>query len=76
LFTVIGKIVGFGTIALGLSVIVGSFLAAPDLQYIRSSEFEGESLKTSTLLLAEGGRLVFFGLVLGILCEISRKLER
>jgi cytosine/uracil/thiamine/allantoin permease len=72
-FTKIGRIVGFLAIALGLAAIVGSFAIAPD---VLAPDFNRNSLNQSTLWLSQGSVLLFFGLVLGVLCEISLKLDK
>ena len=73
MFTKFGRIVGFVAVAIGLAAIVGSFVVAPDML---SPELDRRSLAQSTLWLSQGSTLVFFGLVLGVLCEISVKLEK
>jgi len=75
MFARVGRIVAFLAVACGLAAIVGSFVVAPD---VLSPGFDRTSLsfRQSTLWLSEGAALVFFGLVLGVLCEISLKLEK
>ncbi len=75
MFTKIGFIVGFLAAAFGFAAIIGSFVMAPD---VLSPEFDRKSLafRQSTLWLNQGSMLVFYGLALGVLCEISRKLEK
>jgi hypothetical protein len=75
MFTRIGRIVGFVAVALGFAAIVGSFFFPSD---VLSAEFDQKSFnfRQSTLLLKQGSIIVFVGLVLGVLCEISLKLEK
>lgn len=73
MFTTVGRIVSFVAIAIGLAGIIGSFVVAPD---VLSPEIDRMSLKQSGLWLSQGATLVFFGFVLGVLCEISQKLEK
>jgi hypothetical protein len=73
MFTKIGRIVGIVAVALGSLAIIGSFIMAPD---VLSPEIDRPSLKQSALWLSQGSMLLFFGLVLGVLCEISLKLEK
>jgi len=72
MFTRIGKVVSVIAVILGLAAIVASFVVAPD---ISSPEFSRASMAQSTLWLSQGAALVFSGLVLGVLCEISTKLD-
>jgi len=67
----VGRIVAFLAVACGLAAIVGSFVVAPD---VLSPGFDRTSLsfRQSTLWRSAG----FFGLVLGVLCEMSLKLEK
>ncbi|PZX05004.1 hypothetical protein [Celeribacter halophilus] len=75
MFTKIGRIVGFVVVALGLAAFIGSFFFPSDLL---SPEFDRQSFnfRQSTLLFTQGSIMVFAGLVLGVLCEISLKLEK
>lgn len=73
MFTKIGRIVGFLAVILGFGGIIGSFVVAPDMM---SPEFTRMSLEQSSLWLSQGALLVFCGLSLGVLCEISAKLDR
>ena len=75
MFTKIGRIVGFLAIAFGFAGIIASFVMAPD---VLSPEFDRASFsfRQSALWLTQSSTLVFFGSVLGVLCEISRKLEK
>lgn len=73
MFTKFGRIVGFVAVSIGFAAIIGSFIVAPD---VLSVEFDRKSMKQSTLWLSQGSTLVFFGFVLGVLCEISVKLEK
>jgi len=72
MFTKVGRVVSVITILLGLAAIAASFVVAPD---ISSSEFNRASIAKSTLWLSQGAALLFLGLVLGVLCEISTKLD-
>lgn len=73
MFTKFGRIVGFVAVFIGIVAIIGSFVVAPDLL---APEFDRMSMKQSTLWLSQGSTLIFFGLVLGVLCEISLKLDK
>lgn len=73
MFTKVGRIAGFVSVSIGLAAIIGSFVVAPDML---SPDFDRMSMKQSTLWMSEGATLVFCGLVLGVLCEISLKLEK
>ena len=75
MFTKFGRIVGFLAIAFGLLAIIGSLVVAPD---VMSPAFDRKSLawRQHMLWVDQGSMLVFFGLVLGVLCEISLKLEK
>ncbi|WP_141194802.1 EscU/YscU/HrcU family type III secretion system export apparatus switch protein [Maliponia aquimaris] len=73
MFTRLGRVVGFVAVVLGIVAIIGSFVVAPD---VLAPDFDRISMKQSTLWLRQGSTLVFFGLVLGVLCEISLKLGK
>ena len=73
MFTKIGRIVAYIAVIIGLVAIIGSFVVAPD---VLSPDFKRSSMRQSTLWLGQGSALVYLGLVLGIICEISRKLEK
>lgn len=73
MFTTVGRIVSIVSIAIGFAAVIGSFLVAPDML---SPEVDRISVKQSGLWLSQGATLVFCGLVLGVLCEISLKLEK
>ncbi|SNR38159.1 hypothetical protein [Puniceibacterium sediminis] len=75
MFTRIGRIVGFVAVALGFAAIIGAFFFPVDLF---SPEFDRTAFnfRQSTALFSQGSILVFFGLVLGVLCEISVKLDK
>lgn len=73
MYTRIGKIVAFIATALGIAGIVGSFLVAPD---IYAPDFERGSFEQSTLWMRQASILVAMGALLGVLCEISVKLEK
>ncbi|KHQ52192.1 hypothetical protein [Mameliella alba] len=73
MFTKFGRIVAFVAVAIGIAAIIGSFVVAPD---VLAPEFDRMSMKQSTLWLSQGSTLVFFGLALGVLCEISLKLNK
>lgn len=75
MFTKLGRIVGFLAVALGSIAIVGSWFVVPD---VLSPDFDRTSLgfRQASLWATQGSVLVFFGLVLGVLCEISLKLEK
>ena len=73
MFTKIGRVVGVISVLLGVAAIVGSFVVAPDML---SSGYDRMSMKQSALWLGQGSVLIFCGLVLGVLCEISLKLEK
>jgi hypothetical protein len=72
-FTKIGKIISSLAVFLGLLSIIGSVLVASDMF---STEFTRQSMAQSTLLFNHGSILVCFGLVFGVLCEISQKLDK
>jgi cytosine/uracil/thiamine/allantoin permease len=73
MFTKIGWGVGLFAIVVGFVAIIASFVVAPD---VRSPDFTRASMKQSTLWMTQGSIMVFFGLILGVLCEISQKLEK
>jgi len=72
-FTKFGRIAGVGAVAIGIVAIIGSFVVAPD---VLAPDFDRTSMAQSALWLSQGSALVFFGLVLGVLCEISIKLGK
>jgi hypothetical protein len=63
--------VGLATVAVGFVGIVGSFFFAPD---VFSPDFDRASMKQAHMWMSQGAQLTFFGLTLGVLCEISEKL--
>ena len=73
MFTKFGRIAGIGAVAIGIVAIIASFVVAPD---VLAPDFDRTSMEQSTLWLSQGSALVFFGLVLGVLCEISIKLDK
>ncbi|GAA6147752.1 hypothetical protein NBRC116586_08140 [Pseudooceanicola nitratireducens] len=73
MFTKFGRIAGIGAVAIGIAAIIGSFVVAPD---VLAADFDRTSMEQSTLWFSQGSALVFFGLVLGVLCEISLKLDK
>lgn len=76
MFTKIGRIVGFLAVAGGFASIIGAYIFFPF--DVLSPEFDRASFnfRQATVLITGGSKLVFFGLVLGVLCEISLKLEK
>lgn len=73
MFTKFGRIVGYVAIIIGIVAIIGSIIVAPDML---GPEFDRMSVKQSGLWMSQGSTLIFCGLVLGILSEISLKLEK
>jgi hypothetical protein len=72
MFTKLGGIVSVIAICLGLVGIVGWFVAV----LVQSSGSISMGSKQATLWLNQGSTLLFLGLVLGVLCEISKKLDK
>jgi hypothetical protein len=73
MFTSIGWFVGLLAVIIGFVAIIASFFVAPD---VLSPDFNRASMKQSTLWMSQGATMVFFGSILGVLCEISGKLEK
>jgi len=74
-FTKIGRIVGFVTVASELAAIIASFFFPIDIK-ARNFDRASFNFRQATVLVEQGSILIFFGLVLGVLCEISLKLEK
>ena len=74
-FTKIGRIVGFVTVAFGLAAIVALFFFPLDIKALYF-DWASFNFRQATVLVEQGSILIFFGLVLGVLCEISLKLEK
>ncbi|WP_172331667.1 hypothetical protein [Mangrovicoccus sp. HB161399] len=70
-FTKIGQRVAFLAVALGGVAIIASFFVGPTL----FPDSDRASMKQSGLFLRQGATMLFCGLILGVLCEISEKLE-
>lgn len=73
MFTNIARSVSFITVAIGVIAMIASFFVAPD---IFADEFDRGAMEQATLWMTQGSMMVFFGLALGVLSEISEKLER
>lgn len=71
-YTKIGRVVAFLTVAVGILAITGSFVVAPDL----TDGFDRAAMRQTSHLMTQGAFLIFFGLALGILSEISSKMDR
>lgn len=74
MFTKIGINVAFLALFAGLLAIIASFFFPIDLQ---AADFrQSFNYRQGTLLFSQGAMSVFSGLILGVLCEISNKLDR
>jgi hypothetical protein len=74
MFTKIGGIVASLAVLGGLAAVVGSFFFPFD---INSPDYRTSfNFRQSTVLMSQGLAVLFAGLLLGVLCEISNKLER
>ncbi|MBE9635797.1 hypothetical protein [Salipiger mangrovisoli] len=73
MFTKIGGVLAGIAVLAGLAAIAGAYYFAPEMY---SPDFNRASLKPYGLLFWQGAGLVFLGVVLGVLCEISRKLTK
>lgn len=74
MFTKIGGIVASLAVLGGLAAVVGSFFFPFD---INSPDYRASfNFRQSTVLMSQGLAVLFAGLLLGVLCEISNKLER
>lgn len=72
MFTKLGGIVSVIAISLGLVGIVGWFVVI----LVQSTGSISVTMEQATLWLNQGSTLLFLGLVLGVLCEISKKLDK
>lgn len=72
MFTKIGRVISWITFAMGILVIAASFYIAPD---IYAPDFNRASMAQATLWMKQGATLVCIGVALGVLCEISLKLD-
>jgi ABC-type uncharacterized transport system permease subunit len=73
MFTKIGRIVAGLAALSGMVAVVASFFFPFD---ISSPDYRSSfNFRQSTTLMSQGLAILFAGLVLGVLCEISKKLE-
>ena len=73
MFTTLGYVASFFALGIGVAAIVGAFIVAPDMF---APDFDRMDMRQSTLWMRQGATLIFLGLVLGELCEISEKVEK
>jgi hypothetical protein len=74
MFTTVGRNFAFLAVVGGFAAMVGSFFFPFDIQ---SPDFRTSfNFRQASVLMFQGSVSVFFGLVLGVLCEISRKLDK
>ncbi len=72
MFTKIGGFVGILAVFFGSAAVIWSFVLGLSVPY---EELDPRIVKASGNWLTQGVSVLFCGLVLGILCEISEKLD-
>lgn len=73
MFTKIGSVVAGLAVLGGMLAVIASFFFPFDMS---SPEYRSSfNFRQSTALMSQGLTILFAGLVLGTLCEISKKLE-
>ena len=74
MFTTLARIVAVIAVLGGFGAIVGSFFFPVDIQ---SADYRTSfNYRQARVLVFEGSIGVIIGLILGVLCEISRKLDK